>query len=121
MAASAIIVVGAELNQQAVIATYDFPRVNWGKGRGHRVVGVPELATPYFLEPILGERFRLQLTIWGQWPVQVKGKMQMSRTKTEIISICAEQNRKYTVKPVSDNGKTRQIDDQSRSSVVFTN
>src|ERR1700736_6599380 len=46
VAASAIIVAGTELDQQAVIASYDFPRIYWGKSRGHRVVGVPERATP---------------------------------------------------------------------------
>jgi len=44
MAAAAIIVEGSELNQQAVIATDDFPGIYWGKSRGHRVVGVPEPA-----------------------------------------------------------------------------
>ena len=63
MAASAIIVVGAELNQQAVIATYDFPRVNWGKSRGHRVVGVPELATPKIFGTFLEEDSERRLNL----------------------------------------------------------
>ncbi len=46
VAASAIIIGCTELDQQAVIASYDFPRVYRGKSRGHRVVGVPERATP---------------------------------------------------------------------------
>jgi hypothetical protein len=49
VAASAIIVGCTELDQQAVIATNDFPGIYWGKSRSHRVVGVPELATPYSL------------------------------------------------------------------------
>src|ERR1700680_3676917 len=44
--ASAIIIGCTELDQQAVIASYDFPRIYRGKSRGHRVVGVPERATP---------------------------------------------------------------------------
>jgi hypothetical protein len=44
--APAIIIGCAELDQQAVIASYDFPRIYRGKSRGHRVVGVPERATP---------------------------------------------------------------------------
>jgi hypothetical protein len=46
-----------------VIASNDFPRIYRGKSRGHRVVGVPERATPYFLKgtlDLLGERFQLQ-------------------------------------------------------------
>jgi hypothetical protein len=49
VAASAIIIESTELDQQAVIASYDFPRIYRGKRRGHRVVGVPERATPYSL------------------------------------------------------------------------
>src|SRR5258708_36164421 len=60
VAAPAIVIHRTELNQQAMIATDDFPRIYWGKVRGHRVVGVPERATPYFWNLILGERFRLQ-------------------------------------------------------------
>jgi hypothetical protein len=56
VAASAMIIDRTELNQQAVIATDDVPRIYWGKSRGHRVVGVPEPATPYFLEPELWGR-----------------------------------------------------------------
>jgi hypothetical protein len=37
VAASAIIVGGTELDQQAVIASYDFPRIYRGKSRGHRL------------------------------------------------------------------------------------
>jgi hypothetical protein len=44
VAASAIIVGCTELDQQAVIATDDFPRIYRGKSRSHRVVGVPERA-----------------------------------------------------------------------------
>jgi hypothetical protein len=47
VAAAAIVVNRTELNQQAVIAADDFPRIYWGKSRSHRVVGVPEPATPY--------------------------------------------------------------------------
>ena len=46
VAAAAVVIGGAELHQQAVIATYDLACVYRGKGRGHRVVGVPERATP---------------------------------------------------------------------------
>ncbi|MGC2532207.1 MAG: hypothetical protein WA424_04615, partial [Candidatus Sulfotelmatobacter sp.] len=48
VAAPAIVIDRTELNQQAMIATDDFPRIYWGKSRGHRVVGVPEPATPYY-------------------------------------------------------------------------
>ena len=48
VAASAIVIDRTELNQQAMIASDDFPRIYWGKSRGHRVVGVPEPATPYY-------------------------------------------------------------------------
>jgi len=44
VATSAIVIGGAKLNQQAVIASNDFPRIYRGKSRGHRVVGVPERA-----------------------------------------------------------------------------
>ena len=46
VAAPAIVIDRTELNQQAMIATDDFPRIYWGKSRGHRFVGVPERATP---------------------------------------------------------------------------
>jgi hypothetical protein len=49
VAAPAIVIDRTELNQQAMIATDDFPRIYWGKSRGHRVVGVPERATPSHL------------------------------------------------------------------------
>src|ERR1700733_9972752 len=54
VATPAIVIDRTELNQQAVIATDDFPRIYWGKSRGHRVVGVPERATPYFWNLIWG-------------------------------------------------------------------
>src|SRR5580704_43963 len=44
VAAPAIVIDRTELNQQAMIATDDFPRIYWGKSRSHRVVGVPEPA-----------------------------------------------------------------------------
>jgi len=44
VATSAIVIGGAKLNQQAVIASNDFPRIYRGKSRGHRVVGGPERA-----------------------------------------------------------------------------
>jgi hypothetical protein len=44
VAAPAIVIDRTELNQQAMIATDDFPRIYRGKSRGHRVVGVPEPA-----------------------------------------------------------------------------
>src|SRR5260370_37748882 len=74
VAPSAVIVGCAELNQQAVIATDDFPGIYWGKSRSHRVVGVPELATPYFWNLKLGERFRLQCqsAVQGLWMSRVK-------------------------------------------------
>src|SRR5437660_1665936 len=75
VATPAIVVMGAKLNQQAVITANDFPLIYRGKSRGHRVVGVPERATPY-MEPIyMGERFRLQLPICGHKPVDVKVKI----------------------------------------------
>jgi hypothetical protein len=77
VAAPAIVIDRTELNQQAMIATDDFPRIYWGKSRGHRVVGVPEPATPenYATEPEIWERFRAQGLICGTRPVDVKVKM----------------------------------------------
>src|SRR5208282_6516223 len=43
-AAAAVVIGSTKLNQQAVIATDDLPRVYRGKSRSHRVVGVPERA-----------------------------------------------------------------------------
>ena len=76
MAAAAIVIDGAELNQQAAIATDDLPRVYRGKSRGHRVVGVPEralLTTNSRVKP--GEEILLCASICGRWAVEVKGKM----------------------------------------------
>src|SRR5580693_8841493 len=74
VAASAIIIDRTELNQQAMIATDDFPRVYWGKSRGHRVVGVPEPATPYFWNLNCEERFRpkRQSAVQGLWMSRLK-------------------------------------------------
>jgi hypothetical protein len=79
MAAAAIVIDGAELNQQAAIATNDLPRVYRGKSRGHRVVGVPEralLTTSSRVKP--GEEILLCASICGTQAVDVKGKMQES-------------------------------------------
>jgi predicted hydrolase (HD superfamily) len=72
VAAPAIVIDRTELNQQAVIATDDFPRVYWGKSRGHRVVGVPEPATPWNLK--IGGRFRpqRQSAVQGLWKSRLK-------------------------------------------------
>jgi hypothetical protein len=52
VAAAAVIVVGAKLNQQAVIASNDFPRINRGKSRGHsRIVAAPEQGTLQPMQP----------------------------------------------------------------------
>jgi hypothetical protein len=60
-----------------VIATDDFPRIYWGKSRGHRVVGVPERATPLLLPRNLtvGGEVPTAGTICGTRPVDVKVKM----------------------------------------------
>ncbi len=73
MAASAIVIDRTELNQQAVIATDDFPGIYWGKIRGHRVVGVPEPATPWNLK--IGGEVPTAESICGTRPVEVKVKM----------------------------------------------
>src|SRR5512135_3933544 len=60
MTASAIVIGCAELNQQAVIATNDFPRIYRGKSRSHRVVGVPERALLTALQKLFWGRGQLQ-------------------------------------------------------------
>lgn len=76
MAASAIVIDRTELNQQAVIATDDFPGIYRGKIRGHRVVGVPEPATPDCKQRNLkiGGRFRpqRQSAVQGLWKSRLK-------------------------------------------------
>ena len=76
VAASAIVIDRTELNQQAVIATDDFPGIYRGKIRGHRVVGVPEPATPDCKQRNLkiGGRFRLQSqsAVQGLWKSRLK-------------------------------------------------
>src|SRR3979411_108719 len=69
---AAIIVLGAKLNQQAVIATNDFPRIYRGKSRSHRVVGVPEQATP---GTNFGGEVPTARSICGNHPVDVKIKI----------------------------------------------
>src|SRR5579863_4049329 len=64
VATSAIVIGGAKLNQQAVIASNDFPRIYRGKSRGHRVVGGPERA---FLTSGTGTN----LTFGGKVPTAV--------------------------------------------------
>jgi hypothetical protein len=68
------------LNQQAMIATDDFPRIYWGKSRGHRVVGVPEpaLLTTAAEPDNWGEVFAA-VTICGTRAVDVKIKMHRGR------------------------------------------
>jgi hypothetical protein len=75
VAAPTIVIDRTELNQQAMIATDDFPRIYWGKSRSHRVVGVPEPATPYKEPELIGGRFQLQGLICGTRPVEVKIKI----------------------------------------------
>src|ERR1700722_8648971 len=81
VAPSAVIVGSTELNQQAMIATDDFPGIYWGKSRSHRVVGVPELATPYsqFRNRKLGGEIPTARSIWGIRPVEVKVKIEQPR------------------------------------------
>src|SRR5258708_26324439 len=76
VAPSAVIVGSTELNQQAVIATDNFPRIYWGKVRSHRVVGEPELATPYSQcrNRKLGGEIPTPRSICGICPVEVKVK-----------------------------------------------
>jgi predicted hydrolase (HD superfamily) len=76
MAAPAIVIDRTELNQQAMIATDDFPRIYRGKSRSHRVVGVPEPATPYYSRRyyVRGVTSAAE-TICGTSPVDVKVKM----------------------------------------------
>jgi hypothetical protein len=77
VAAPAIVIDRTELNQQAMIATDDFPGIYWGKSRGHRVVGVPERATPFTEQPKLklGGEISGAGTICGTSPVDVKIKI----------------------------------------------
>ena len=74
------------MNQQAMIATDDFPRIYWGKSRGHRVVGVPEPATPYHLraESYVGGVTSAAVSICGTLPVDVKVKMHTA------VKVCGE-------------------------------
>ena len=92
VAASAIVIDRTELNQQAMIATDDFPRIYWGKVRGHRVVGVPERATPFTEQPKLklGERFRVQ----GQSAVQGLWKSRLKCMKPRILRAKIEMKRR---------------------------
>src|SRR3984885_11274548 len=99
VAASAIIIDRTELNQQAVIATDDFPRIYWGKSRGHRVVGVPEPATPYFWNLNFGGEVPTAESICGTRPVEVKVKMH------KAVKLAAE-NRKETAKSRDAQGKS---------------
>jgi len=64
-----------ELNQQAMIATDDFPRIYWGKSRGHRVVGVQSGYSLLTIELTTGEEVPTAETICGMKPVEVKVKM----------------------------------------------
>jgi len=64
VAAPAIVVDRTGLNQQAVIATDDFPRIYWGKSRGHRVCGSARAGYPLLLD-LIGERFPTANTICG--------------------------------------------------------
>ena len=102
MAASAIIIDRTELNQQAVIATDDFPGIYWGKSRGHRVVGVPE---PALLEPENWGKVPTAETICGRCPVEVKIKMH------EAAHVAGE-NRNYSAKSRRKQGQ-RMIDRES--------
>ncbi|HMD47906.1 MAG TPA: hypothetical protein VKG79_02360, partial [Bryobacteraceae bacterium] len=52
-----------------------FPRIYWGKSRSHRVVGVPEPATPYYKEPENWGKVPTAGLICGTQPVEVKVKM----------------------------------------------
>ena len=99
VAASAIIIDRTELNQQAVIATDDVPRIYWGKSRGHRVVGVPEPATPYFWNLNFGGEVPTAESICGTRPVEVKVKMH------KAVKLAGE-NRKETAKSRDAQGKS---------------
>src|ERR1700677_3979397 len=99
MAASAVAVDRTELNQQAVIATDDIPRIYWGKSRGHRVVGVPEPATPYFWNLNFGGADRTAESICGTRPVEVKVKMH------KAVKLAGE-NRNQTAKSRDGQGKS---------------
>jgi hypothetical protein len=79
VATSAIVIGGAKLNQQAVIASNDFPRIYRGKSRGHRVVGGPERAFLTNTGTNFGGRFQVQCPICGHRPVDVKGKMRRNQ------------------------------------------
>jgi len=64
VAAAAIVIMGAKLNQQAVIATDDLPRVYRGKSRSHRVVGVARAGYSKLIRNRhLGERFRMHANL----------------------------------------------------------
>src|SRR5882672_6576886 len=96
MAAPAIVIDRTELNQQAMITADDFPRIYWGKSRGHRVVGVPEPATPLLLtvEPDIGGEVPAAGTICGTRPVDVKVKMH------KAANLCGEIEAKAVSKAV---------------------
>ncbi len=97
VAASAIVIDRTELNQQAVIATDDFPGIYWGKSRGHRVVGVPEPATPWNLKN--WGKVPTAETICGTRPVEVKVKMHRTAS-------VAGKNRKHAAKSRNGQGKS---------------
>jgi hypothetical protein len=112
MAASAIVIDGAELNQQAAITTDDLPRVYRGKSRSHRVVGVPEralLTTGSRVKP--GEEILLCASICGTPPVEVKEKVQKRMMFREETRCRAAKGRMFTVR----------AHDQSGIRVGFTN
>ena len=101
MAAAAVVIDRTELNQQAMIATDDFPRIYWGKSRSHRVVGVPEpaLLTTNDGTKQLGERFRpqRQSAVQGLW---------MSRLKCMKPWILAVKNKVSGESPAETGKKT---------------
>ena len=111
MAAPAVVIDGAELNQQAVIATDDLPRVYRGKSRSHRVVGVPERALLTTGSRVIpGEEILLCASICGTRAVDVKEKVQKSVMAREEIRCFVAKLRMFTVR----------AHDQSETPMGFT-
>jgi hypothetical protein len=101
VAAAAVVIDRTELNQQAMIATDDFPRIYWGKSRSHRVVGVPEPATPYYSQRNqIGGEIPAAEPICGTRPVDVKVKMDEAvnnsgENRNDAVKIPQKQGRKH--------------------------
>ena len=87
MTAAAQIIGCTELNEQAVVATDNFPGIYRGKSCGHLGFGSSQsVGTP----GASGQAPNLKV-IWGTWPVDVKGFL--GKTRNEV-----HESRRYAAK-----------------------